>query len=131
MLLIEAQNIKKYYHDRRIIEFNEFKVYSGDKIGIVGQNGSGKTTLLNILSGEAETDEGFVRRFCDITYIRQFSDEGIEANQKEISRMNLSQITDQAVCSGGELTRIKLANAFSKNNVLVFADEPASNLDYR
>jgi macrolide transport system ATP-binding/permease protein len=131
MLLIEAQNIKKYYHDRKIIEFDDFKVYSGDKIGIVGQNGSGKTTFLNILSGEVETDEGYVRRFCDITYIRQFSDEEIEADQKEISRMNLSQIADQAVCSGGELTRIKIANAFSKNNLLVFADEPTSNLDFR
>lgn len=131
MLLIEAQNIKKYYHDRKIIEFDDFKVYSGDKIGIVGQNGSGKTTFLNILSGEIETEEGFVRRFCDITYIRQFSDEEIEADQKEISRMNLSQIADQAVCSGGELTRIKIANAFSKNNLLVFADEPTSNLDFR
>jgi len=82
MLLIEAQNIKKYYHGRKIIEFDDFKVYSGDKIGIVGQNGSGKTTFLNILSGEVETDEGFVGRFCDITYIHQFSDEGIEADQK-------------------------------------------------
>ncbi len=126
MLIMEAGNIKKYYSDRLIIEFDSLKIYSGDKIGIVGQNGSGKTTLMNILSGDVEPDEGFVKQHCDIAYIRQFDKE-----------FNLSQSINQEAqfpqktLSGGEITRIKIANAFSNEHLLVFADEPTANLDYK
>ena len=36
MLLLEAGNIEKYYSDRLIIKFSELKIYSGDRIGVVG-----------------------------------------------------------------------------------------------
>lgn len=130
MLLLEAGNIKKYYSDRLIIEFDNFKVYTGDKIGIVGQNGSGKTTLMNILSGEIEPDEGLVRQFCETAYIRQFSDEKVEADQRLLKEFDLTQKAHQIVFSGGEKTRIKIANAFTGGNMLLFADEPTTNLDF-
>jgi len=131
MLLLEAANIKKYYSDRIIIEFEELKVYSGDRIGIVGQNGAGKTTLVNILSKEIEPDEGYVKLYCPVSYIRQFSDEGIDAEQRLLKEFNLSQKSQQKAFSGGEKTRIKIANAFSSENLLLFADEPTANLDYK
>ena len=62
MLLIECNKIKKYYADRLILEAEVLKIYSGDKIGIVGKNGAGKTTLLDILSKRIEPDEGFTKR---------------------------------------------------------------------
>ena len=129
MLILEAGNIKKYYGDRLIIGFEELKIYSGDKIGIVGLNGSGKTTLLNILSKETEPDEGFVKQYCDIMYIRQFSDEPVEAEPRVLKEFSLQDIKHQEKFSGGERTRIKIANAFSRENVLLLADEPTSNLD--
>ncbi len=131
MLILEAANIKKYYRDRLIINIEGLKIYSGDKIGIVGQNGSGKTTLMNILSKDIETDEGIVKQFCDIAYIRQFSDENISAGQKLLKEFNLSQKANQKVFSGGEKARIKIANAFNSENLIVFADEPTANLDYQ
>jgi len=131
MLILEAHNIKKYYSDRLVIEIDDLKIYSGDKIGIIGQNGSGKTTLLNILAKEIEPDEGFVRQFCDIAYIRQFSEESICADKKLLKEFDLSQKVHQKVFSGGEKTRIKIANAFNRENLLVFADEPTANLDYK
>lgn len=131
MLILEAGNIKKYYSDRLIIEFDELKVYSGDKIGITGQNGSGKTTLINILSKDIEPDEGFIKQNCDIAYIRQFSNENIEAGPKALKEFNLSDKLHQDIFSGGEKTRIKIANAFSNENLLLFADEPTANLDYK
>lgn len=39
MLLIECNKIKKYYADRLILETEVLKIYSGDKIGIVGAIG--------------------------------------------------------------------------------------------
>lgn len=131
MLILEATNIKKYYSDRLIIEIDDLKVYSGEKIGIIGQNGSGKTTLMNILSKEIEPDEGLVRQFCDVAYIRQFSEESINADQKLLKEFNLTQKVHQNAFSGGEKTRIKIANALNGQNILVFADEPTANLDYK
>jgi len=131
MVILEARNIKKYYSDRLIIEIDEIKIHSGDKIGIVGQNGSGKTTLLNILSKDIDTDQGFVKHYCDVSYIRQFSSEAIEATPKSLKEFGLNNKIHQDVFSGGEKTRIKIANALSNENVLLFADEPTSNLDFR
>lgn len=130
MLILEAGNIKKYYGDRLVLGFDELKIYSGDKIGIVGLNGSGKTTLVNILSGELKPDEGFVKRYCDIGYVRQFSEEAAAADPKALSEFNLSGKIGRDAFSGGEKTRIKLANAFSSERLLIMADEPTANLDF-
>lgn len=155
MLLLEAGKIKKYYADRLIIALDSFKIYSGDRVGVVGMNGSGKTTLLDILSGRLEPDEGFVKRYCEIGYISQFEDDnisgaghdlqncntsskrklisefGLSSRQKLISEFGLTQKIGRAAISGGELTRLKIADAFSGDNILLFADEPTSNLDYK
>ncbi len=131
MLILEAGNVKKYYKDRLIIEFDGLKLYSGDKVGIVGQNGSGKTTLMNILSKDIDPDEGFVKQYCDIAYIRQFSDDCIAASPKALKEFKLTGIQNQDVFSGGEKTRIRIANIFSKDHPVLFADEPTANLDYK
>jgi len=132
MLLLEAGNIRKYYAERLIISFDEFKIYSGDRIGVVGLNGSGKTTLLEILAGQLEREEGFLRQYCDIGYIRQFTEKVTEnLNQRLLKEFDLVRKLDRDDLSGGEHTRLKIANAFSRDNVLLFADEPTSNLDFR
>ena len=46
-----TKNIKKYYGDRLILNIEDLKIYSGDRIGVVGLNGAGKTTLMEILAG--------------------------------------------------------------------------------
>ncbi|MCX8131599.1 MAG: ABC-F type ribosomal protection protein [Clostridia bacterium] len=130
MLIFEAINIKKYYGDQLILSFDSFKIHSGNKIGIVGQNGAGKTTLLNILAGETDPNEGIVRRLCQFAYIRQFSDENIEANTQILKEFGIINQIDHQIVSGGEFTRLKVAEALSRNSILLFADEPTSNLDY-
>jgi macrolide transport system ATP-binding/permease protein len=139
---MEAVNIKKYYGDRLIIGFDELKIYSGDRIGVTGINGSGKTTLLDMLYGGLEPDEGFVRRYCEVGYIRQFdTDERNDIRQlqveasgvamKLLSEFEIGGKLDRPALSGGEQTRLKIAGAFSRDAVLLFADEPTSNLDYK
>lgn len=142
MLLLEAGNIKKYYADRLVVEVDELRIYTGDRIGVVGMNGSGKTTLLDILSGQIEPDEGFVKRYCEVAYIRQFdeemkdagywqvSEEETGASRKLLKEFELDRKLQREALSGGERTRLKIAEAFSRDNVLLFADEPTSNLDY-
>ncbi|HOJ80621.1 MAG TPA: ABC-F family ATP-binding cassette domain-containing protein [Clostridiales bacterium] len=142
MLLLEAVNVKKYYGDRLVIGFDELKVYSGDRIGVTGLNGSGKTTLLDMLYGSLEPDEGYVRRYCEVGYIRQFGMDGKSdirqlrteaagAAMKLLSEFEVGGKLDRPALSGGEQTRLKIAGAFSRETVLMFADEPTSNLDYK
>ncbi|MGE5328677.1 MAG: ribosomal protection-like ABC-F family protein [Deltaproteobacteria bacterium] len=131
MLILEALNLKKYYGEKLIISVENLKIYKGDKIGIVGQNGAGKTTLLNLLAEEVAADEGSVKRYCDIAYIKQFSYESINADAKILKELNVQDKIKCDVLSGGESTRLKIADAVSKNCILMFADEPTSNLDYK
>lgn len=142
MLLLEGVNIKKFYGDRQILGFDELKIYSGDRIGVTGLNGAGKTTLLDILSGELEPDEGCVKRYCRVGYIRQFDQNDtdyMDPVRQEISgteirllkEFNIDRKLDRAALSGGERTRLRIAGAFGSGNVLLFADEPTSNLDYK
>lgn len=132
MLLLNAGNIKKYYADRLILEVDDLKIYTGDRIGIVGANGSGKTTLMDILSGCIEPDEGYVKRYCELAYIRQFEKERRgKVEGKLLKEFELDRKLQRDGLSGGERTRLKIVEAFSKDNVLLFADEPTSNLDYK
>lgn len=38
-----------------------FKIYKGEKIGIIGYNGAGKSTLLSVITGIYPPDKGFVK----------------------------------------------------------------------
>ncbi|HHV43117.1 MAG TPA: ABC-F type ribosomal protection protein [Firmicutes bacterium] len=130
MLLLEANQIEKYYGDRLILSVPTFKVYQGDRIGLVGRNGSGKTTLLEILARRLTPDRGQVRHYCPLAYIRQFSAEEITADRRLLEELGLSNKVNQPTYSGGELTRIRIANALSYEPVLLLADEPGANLDH-
>jgi len=128
-ILLRASNIEKYYAENKLFSFNELKVYSGDKIGLIGSNGSGKTTLLNILFGNTSPDKGTLEHYCDISFITQFDEQDLNADKKSLSNFKLTDKQLSSKLSGGEYTRLKLASAFSKENMLLFADEPTSNLD--
>lgn len=125
-MLLRAQNIVKEYGIQTVLDVKKLEIYDGDRIGLVGRNGAGKSTLLKILAGEMKPDEGVVTRNCEIAMIRQNQESDGEAAGSFISRMGLKE---SAVKSGGELTRMAIASAFSKHAPLLFADEPTTNLD--
>ena len=45
----------------RVLDDISFKVYKGDKLGILGFNGAGKSTLLKILAGIYEPTSGNIQ----------------------------------------------------------------------
>lgn len=128
MLLLHAQNIKKYYGDRLILDIEDFKVYSGDKIGIVGVNGAGKTTLLEILTKNMVPDEGTVKLYTDFSYIKQFGVEEDKVDGRMAREFEINN-RDRRFLSGGEQTRLRIASQLSKSSGILFADEPTCNLD--
>lgn len=50
----------------RILDDISFKVYEGDKLGILGYNGAGKSTLLKVMSGIYEPTNGSITTYGKI-----------------------------------------------------------------
>lgn len=129
MLLAEMNSVKKYYGDRLILEVDNFKIYSGDRIGIVGLNGAGKSTFLNILTGRVIPEEGSVCLKTGYSYITQLEEDvSIEIDGSLGSRFGINRLP-AAGMSGGEKTRLKIAASLGKNTAFIIGDEPTSNLD--
>ncbi|MBB6214457.1 macrolide transport system ATP-binding/permease protein [Anaerosolibacter carboniphilus] len=129
MLLIECSNVKKYFGDRLVLSVENLKIYSEDRIGIIGVNGVGKTTLMNILSQRLAPDEGWVKLYGNCGYISQLEQPEHRIIGAEMaSRFKVPEVWHEYM-SGGEKTRFKLAQSLNDENLLIFADEPTSNVD--
>ena len=139
MLLLRAERIKKVYGDRVLLDIEEFFVYTGDRIGVVGANGAGKTTLFKLLAGELEPEAGRTERYGTVVYCRQFDDDSIKREEaenkviqgtgREVSVWQAPERIKADEISGGELMRQKLAEAFAGEGHVLLLDEPTANLD--
>ncbi|MBN2852649.1 MAG: ABC-F type ribosomal protection protein [Clostridia bacterium] len=114
------------YGDRLLFEIDNASVYHGEKIGIVGSNGAGKTTLMEIMSKRIIPTQGKVMINPSFSYIPQLD----EYHHTETSAV-MKQKWDVPDCpiSGGEITRLKIAEAFSDEADILLCDEPTCNLD--
>lgn len=129
MLLLECNHVKKFFGDQLILTIENLKVYSEDRIGIIGVNGAGKTTLVNILSQRLEPDEGWVKVNGRFSYISQLEPpESRKLSPEMASKFRISSTWNESM-SGGEKTRFKLAEGLSRPSLMIFADEPTSNMD--
>lgn len=129
--LIRAENISFSYGDQEVLHFKEFTMYEGEKIGIVGVNGVGKTTFLRLLLGEVNPDKGKVIKNCNPFYFEQFSEDfdPFDIDFNEAGQLRIQDKIWQNTVSGGEQTRLRLAQLFSSEKAVVFIDEPTANLD--
>ncbi len=128
MLVLAGSRLKKSYGDREILRVDSLMIYEADRIGVVGINGSGKTTLLRILAGDIDADEGKVERKGEGFFIRQLEDSESKVEESLLGRLGVKEIEKETM-SGGERTRLKIAEAFSSQASILFADEPTSSLD--
>src|SRR5262249_46782395 len=60
-VVIEADQLRKGYGDRLLIEDLSFKLPPGGIVGVIGANGAGKTTLFRMLTGQETPDGGALR----------------------------------------------------------------------
>lgn len=129
MLILEMRNIKKSFGDRLLLDIENLTIDSEDRIGIVGLNGVGKTTLMDILSRRLIPDEGVVNTYGSYSYITQLDYKVNEKPQAQVARLFKVPVNHTEFMSGGERTRLKIANSLSEDKNIIFADEPTSNLD--
>jgi macrolide transport system ATP-binding/permease protein len=131
---LKAANIFKTYGDRIIFKIGRLELHRGEKVGLVGSNGTGKSTLLSALMGEIDLDDGSVDIRGLASIIRQEQDPDTlrssgtaEEAVRGILRFSASPLSERP--SGGELTRVAIAEALSRRPDIIFADEPTTNLD--
>jgi macrolide transport system ATP-binding/permease protein len=126
---IQMENIELSFLDRVVLNIPRLAVHQFDRIGIVGKNGAGKSTLLKLMAGQMKPDKGHVKRFIDFAYFDQLtSPEKTEVDYGLKGRLSIPE-TEIENFSGGEQTRLKLAQIFSNYHEGLLIDEPTTHLD--
>ena len=155
-LVIEANDLKKGFDDRVLIDNLSFTLPRNGIVGVIGPNGVGKTTLFKTVVGLEPIDSGQLRigDTVNISYVDQtrggidpkknvwevVSDglDYIKVGNTEIpSRAYVSTFgfkgPDQqkaaGVLSGGERNRLNLALTLKQGGNLLLLDEPTNDLD--
>ncbi len=59
-LLVEAKNLVKAYHGKRVVNNCSLNVKPGEVVGLLGPNGAGKTTSFYMIVGLIKPDSGTV-----------------------------------------------------------------------
>jgi ATPase subunit of ABC transporter with duplicated ATPase domains len=151
--VLECTDLAKAFTDATIFEDLSFGVGRGDRILILGQNGAGKTSLLRILAGVSEATLGaadwsggvsvgyYAQEHEGITPGLSLVDHMAAAATDELSARELRSLLgmfgltgdkahqDASTLSGGEKTKLALAQLFAGRHNVVLLDEPTNNLD--
>ncbi|RCX18903.1 macrolide transport system ATP-binding/permease protein [Anaerobacterium chartisolvens] len=129
-LLIKAKDIRVEYVGRDVLDIDDLELYDYDRIGLVGGNGAGKSTLLKMLLGEISLPDCKISRYGTFSYIPQLDETVVEKDINHVltGKLGVNQLSAQTM-SGGEETRLKIAQALSGNVHGIFADEPTCHLD--
>jgi len=155
-LVIEANNVKKGFGDRLLVDGLSFSLPPGGIVGIIGPNGAGKTTLFRMLTGSEPVDDGELRigetvQIACVDQSRDALDDNktvweeisdsqdiitvgkYEVNSRAyVSRFNFNGTEQQkrvGDCSGGERNRVHLAKLLRSGGNLLLLDEPTNDLD--
>lgn len=126
---LELENVELTFFDKVILDIPRLAVHQFDRIGIVGKNGAGKSTLLKLLHGQIQQDRGAVHRFSDFGYFDQLAEPVEKETDYELLGKLAVPSTDIRYLSGGEQTRMKLAQLFSTYHEGLLIDEPTTHLD--
>ncbi|MBO0732265.1 MAG: ABC-F family ATP-binding cassette domain-containing protein [Acidimicrobiaceae bacterium] len=150
-VVLEADNLAQAYGGPPVFEGVSFVVERGERLLIMGLNGAGKTSLLRILAGQAEPAEGTWRTGLGVEagYYAQ-EHEGIQAGVTVLNHLRqlssepekdlrgllgmfglVGEIAfqDAGTLSGGEKTKLALAQLVAGGHNLLLLDEPTNNLD--
>lgn len=153
MTLLSCRNISKSFGEQTVLQNVNLDIAKKDHIGLVGLNGAGKTTLANILFGQLSPDGGEIiphMQGLRIGYLLQSSlylvrtldqpDQHEEKDEKRFlevsSYLGLNKVRDWTPerakgLSGGEKTKLAIAQVWAASPDLLILDEPTNHLDFQ
>lgn len=108
--MLKISNLSFAYKGDSLFGGINLSLSKREVVVIVGDNGVGKTTFLRLIAGELCPDEGSIKQQGLVGFLHQTQD-------------------DLAGKSGGEKTRMHLAELFRENPDILLLDEPTNNLD--
>jgi len=152
---LQLEDLKIGYGDKCIADGINLDIERGQRIAVLGNNGQGKTTLLKTIAGELEKLSGTYKwgHGINIGYYAQHipaeldSDERVDiylkkvapddASEQDIFKMagnflfkNEALKKRISVLSGGEKSRLCLAQILLQKNHVILLDEPSNHLDF-
>jgi sulfate-transporting ATPase len=154
--VVEANQLRKAYGDRVLIDDLSFNLPRGGIVGVIGPNGAGKTTLLRLITGQEEPDAGSLRLgdTVELAYVDQSRDAldpdknvweeisgGVDqiklgdrtvSSRAYVAGFNFKGSDQQkkvAKLSGGERNRLHLAKLLRSGGNVLLLDEPTNDLD--
>ena len=151
-VVLQAEDLAKGYGEVPVFEDVSLTLGRRERLLVMGLNGAGKTSLLRILAGVTAADGGEVRfgPGVSVGYYAQ-EHEGIVAGRDVIDHMRESgpaasvqdlrgllgtmglsgdvAFQDAGTLSGGEKTKLALAQLVAGRHNLLLLDEPTNNLD--
>ncbi len=155
-LVLDAENLKKGFDDRVLIDGLSFTLPRNGIVGVIGPNGVGKTTLFKTIVGLEPLDDGNLKvgETVSISYVDQ-SRGGIDPKKTlwevvsdglDFIKVGNVEIPSRAyvasfgfkgpdqqkpagVLSGGERNRLNLALTLKQGGNLLLLDEPTNDLD--
>jgi ATP-binding cassette ChvD family protein len=154
-LVITADEVRKAYGERLLVEHMSFSLPPGGIVGVIGPNGAGKTTLFRMITGQESPDSGTIRlgETVKLAYVdqnRELDDnksiweeitggaDQIELGQRQVNsrayvaRFNFSGQEQQrkvSMLSGGQRNRVHLAKMLREGANVLLLDEPTNDLD--
>ena len=150
-IVLDVSGVAKSYGSRRIFDAVSFVLGRGERLLVLGLNGAGKTSLLRILAGRSSLDAGTVSVGSGIStglYAQEHEEivagrsvlEHVRAHSKATdqelrSLLGMFGLTgemayqDAGTLSGGEKTKLALAQLVAGRHNLLLLDEPTNNLD--
>jgi energy-dependent translational throttle protein EttA len=154
--VIEADDLRKGFGDRLLIEDLSFSLPPAGIVGVIGANGAGKTTLFRMVVGEERPDGGSIELgdTVDLAYVDQSRDaldpdktvweeisegyDSIKVGDREmnsrayVAGFNFKGSDQQkkvGTLSGGERNRVHLAKLLRRGGNVLLLDEPTNDLD--
>ncbi|TMF91141.1 MAG: ABC-F family ATP-binding cassette domain-containing protein [Chloroflexi bacterium] len=150
-VVLGANGLAKGYGGPLVFRDVTFEVERHQRLLVMGLNGAGKTSLLRILAGQSEPNAGSFRlgHGVSLGYYAQ-EHEGIRAGVSVLAHMREQSDAeermlrallgmfglsgdiarqDAGTLSGGEKTKLALAQLVAGRHNLLLLDEPTNNLD--
>ncbi|MBT3279854.1 MAG: ATP-binding cassette domain-containing protein [Campylobacteraceae bacterium] len=151
--MIQLTNISKSFGKQELFTNLDFRLNSGNRVGLVGRNGSGKSTLFKLILGEEFADDGEVlipknykigalkqhlefseKTLVDETALALAEDDKFSIYKVEKILFGLGFVQDDLEkdplsFSGGYQIRINLAKLLLTEPNLLLLDEPTNYLD--